>query len=88
MWNEKASASEENTITWDIERLIPAFQDDSPIPQSLPGMIELHGAAFYRTNAILPLLKQYNITFSLIPGGCTGLVQGLDVVVNRPLKMR
>jgi len=34
----------------------------------------------------LSLLKESDITPSLIPGGCTSLIQVIDVSVNRPLK--
>ncbi|KAF8249951.1 hypothetical protein K440DRAFT_640730 [Wilcoxina mikolae CBS 423.85] len=88
IWNEKTYANEETTIAWISEQLIPAFQEytDSSVPRSLPGMVALDAAAFHRTDAVLSLLRQYNITPSLIPGGCTSLIQVLDVVVNRPFK--
>lgn len=31
-------------------------------------------------------MKSHDITPSLIPSGCTGLIQVLDVSVNKPLK--
>ena len=40
----------------------------------------------HKTPALLDLLRHNNITPSLISGGCTGLVQPLDVSVNKPFK--
>jgi len=43
-------------------------------------------AQFHKTPAILEQLKSHKITPSFIPPGCTGLVQPLDISVNRPFK--
>ncbi|RPB01350.1 hypothetical protein L873DRAFT_1891494 [Choiromyces venosus 120613-1] len=40
----------------------------------------------HKTPAILDLLHQKNITPSIIPGSCTGLVQPLDVSGNKLFK--
>jgi len=40
----------------------------------------------HKTPAILDLLRSNKITPSFIPGGCTGLVQPLDISVNKPFK--
>jgi len=40
----------------------------------------------YKTRAVLERLRLPNITLSLIPGGCTSLVQPLDVSINQPFK--
>ena len=41
---------------------------------------------FHRTDKVLGLPRSCNISQSLISGGCTSLIQVLDVSVNRPLK--
>ena len=43
-------------------------------------------ASFHKTPAVLSKLKKKGITTSLIPGGCTGLLQPLDTAVNKPFK--
>ena len=35
---------------------------------------------------VLNTLRSHQITSSLVPVGCTGLVQPLDVALNKPLK--
>jgi hypothetical protein len=40
----------------------------------------------HKTGAVRKLLKKHDVTLSMVPGGCTGLVQPLDVSVNRPFK--
>ena len=40
----------------------------------------------HKTPAVLEKLRLHHITPSLIPGGCTSLVQPLDVSVNKPFK--
>lgn len=51
-----------------------------------PGLITLDAASFHKTQAVLTALRAANITPSTIPGGCTSLIQVLDVSVNRSLK--
>ena len=43
-------------------------------------------AAFHITDSILATLRENNIVPSIIPGGCTGLLQPLDTAVNKPFK--
>jgi len=43
-------------------------------------------AEFHKTPAVLAKLRSHSITPTLIPAGCTGLVQPLDVSVNHPFK--
>jgi len=40
----------------------------------------------YLTLAVSSLLKRQGVTLSVIPGGCTGYIQPLDVSLNKPLK--
>jgi len=39
-----------------------------------------------KTSPVWDVLRTHDITFSLVPGRCTGLVQPVDVSVNRPFK--
>jgi len=43
-------------------------------------------AAFHVTETILSTLRSNRIIPSIIPGGCTGLLQPLDTAVNKPFK--
>ncbi|RPA90191.1 hypothetical protein L873DRAFT_1635811, partial [Choiromyces venosus 120613-1] len=40
----------------------------------------------HKTPAVLQKMRSHGITPSLIPGGCTHLVQPLDVAINKPFK--
>lgn len=51
-----------------------------------PGLITLDAASFHKTQAVLNTLRAANITPSTIPGGCTSLIQVLDVFVNQSFK--
>ena len=57
-----------------------------PVLGGHPTLFALDLMGSHKTPAILDLLHSNNITPSLIPGGCTGLVQPLDVSVNKPFK--
>lgn len=59
--------------------VIPAFQ-------GLPSLLALDLCKSHKMLAVLNTLRAKQIIPSLIPGGCTGLVQPLDVSVNKPLK--
>ncbi|KAI8710466.1 hypothetical protein NCS52_01563600 [Fusarium sp. LHS14.1] len=43
-------------------------------------------ATFHKTDKVTDQLRQQKVTRALIPPGCTGQLQPLDVSVNRPLK--
>ena len=57
-----------------------------PVLGGRPTLFALDLMGSHKTPTVLNLLRQNNITPSLIPGGCTGLLQPLDVSVNKPLK--
>lgn len=59
--------------------VIPAFQ-------GLPSLLALDLCKSHKTPAVLNTLQAKQIISSLIPSGCMGLVQPLDVSVNKPLK--
>jgi hypothetical protein len=41
----------------------------------------------HNTTEVIAAFKQLKTTVSLIPGGCTGFVQVLDIALNQLLKM-
>ena len=40
----------------------------------------------HKTSSVRKILRSHDVILSLVPAGCTGLVQPLDVSVNRPFK--
>jgi hypothetical protein len=51
-----------------------------------PQLIALDAFKAHLTPAVHAELKKQKTTLLAIPGGCIGLVQPLDVSVNKPLK--
>ncbi|RPB05506.1 hypothetical protein L873DRAFT_1797893 [Choiromyces venosus 120613-1] len=47
-------------------------------------VLDLFGA--HKTEEVLDTFSANDIVVSMIPGGCTSLVQPLDVSINRPFK--
>ena len=50
------------------------------------GLLIMDYAAFYKTELALLKLRGHCILPALIPGGCTSLLQPLDVSINKPFK--
>ena len=50
------------------------------------GLIALDAAKFHRTALVKETLARNSITPSVIPGGTTGLIQVVDVVLNDRLR--
>lgn len=70
----------EQVFIQQIEREIaPAFE-------GRPSLFVLDAATFHKTDRVLNILSNYKIMPSMIPGGCTSLIQPLDVSINRPFK--
>jgi hypothetical protein len=78
-FNPKAYANAENMVEWLDEQVIPVL-DNQPTLLA----VDLFGG--HKTDTVLDTLTANDITISTIPGGCTGLVQPLDVSINRPFK--
>lgn len=78
-FNPTAYANSKNIIQWLDEQVIPVLDEQ---PTLL--VLELFGG--HKTDVILDTLLAHDITLSLIPSGCTGLVPPLDVSINRPFK--
>lgn len=100
-FNDEAYANENIILEWIHEQLIPVIHRcnpfQGPISDStglpcgtpainVPGLVSLDAASFHKTPAVLETLKRANITPSMIPAGCTSLIQVLNVSVNRPFK--
>lgn len=59
--------------------IIPAFE-------GRPSLFALDAAGFHKTGPILDAFAKAKIIPSMIPGGCTGLIQPLDISINHPMK--
>lgn len=78
-FNPTAYANSVNMIQWLDEQVVPIL-DNQPTLM----VLDLFGG--HKTDDVLDTFLAHDITVSTIPGGCTGLVQPLDVSINRPFK--
>jgi hypothetical protein len=46
----------------------------------------MDSASFHKTDDVKQLLKENQVTLAVIPPGCTGLLQPLDVAINKAFK--
>ena len=78
-FNSKAYANSTNMVEWLEDQLIPVLDGK-------PTLIALDLFGGHKTEEVLDTMKAHDITVSVIPGGCTSLLQPLDVSINRPFK--
>jgi len=78
-FNPKAYANSSNMVEWFDEQLIP-------ILEVRPTLLVLDLVRAHKTEEVLDTFSANDIDVSMIPGGCTSLVQPLDVSINRPFK--
>ena len=78
-FNPTAYANSENIQEWIEEQLVPALGGQ-------PALLALDLFGGHKTDNVLDTLKAHDITLSVIPAGCTGIVQPLDISINRPFK--
>lgn len=78
-FNEKAYMNDKLFLRYIDEHLIPVLG-------GRPTLFALDLIGSHKTPAVLDKLRSHNITPSLIPGGCTSLIQPLDVSINKPFK--
>jgi hypothetical protein len=57
-----------------------------PVLGIRPTLLVMDLLRSHKTSPVRDVLRAHDITLSLVPGGCTGLVQPVDVSVNRPFK--
>jgi len=58
----------------------------APALEGRPSLFALDLMGSHKTPAVLDILRSHQIIPSLIPGGCTSLLQPLDISINKPLK--
>ena len=51
-----------------------------------PSLLFLDSFSAHLTDKVKDTFKRYNTTIIVIPGGCTSVLQPLDVSVNKPVK--
>lgn len=78
-FNPTAYANSTNIVEWLEEQIVPVLEDQ-------PTLLAMDLFSAHKTEEVLDTLRANDITVSVIPGGCTGLVQPLDVSINRPFK--
>jgi hypothetical protein len=86
LWNPKAYANEDTMLHWikHIYRFSSAYSTLGV--EQEPRLLSLDAFSAHLTPAVLRVLKANRTTVSVVPGGCTGMVQVLDVSLNKPLK--
>ena len=57
-----------------------------PVLGGQPTLIALDMFGGHKTGEVLDTMHEHDITLSVIPGGCTGLMQPLDVSINQLFK--
>ncbi|RPA95364.1 hypothetical protein L873DRAFT_1932011 [Choiromyces venosus 120613-1] len=78
-FNEKVYMNDNLFLRYITDHLAPALK-------GCPSLFALDLMGSHKTPAVLDTLWNYQIIPSLIPGGCTSLLQPLDISINKPLK--
>ena len=82
-FNEEAWANEDTTLRWVKKQYLPATAYPS---KAVPRLLTMDSFTAQKTARVLQKLREINTIPSLIPAGCTGYVQVLDVAINKALK--
>lgn len=78
-FNKKGYMNDQLFLRYITNHLLPALE-------GRPTLFALDLMGSHKTSEVLDTLRQHQIIPSLIPGGCTSLVQPLDVSINKPMK--
>jgi len=87
LWDARVTV-EVNESAYNNEILFQKWLE-TELKQVLGGkeaLLVMDHASFHKTSNILSWLRDHLIVPALIPPGCTGLLQPLDVAVNKPFK--
>jgi hypothetical protein len=86
LWNPKAYCNEDTMLFW-IKHMYQFSSAYSTLSvEREPRLLSLDAFLPHLTPAVSCALKAQKVTISVVPGGCTGMVQVLDVSLNKPLK--
>lgn len=80
-FNETAYMNDTLFIWYLQQYVIPILTSEK-----FPSLFALDLCGSHKTQSVLDLLHSHDIIPSMIPAGCTSLVQPLDVSINKPLK--
>jgi len=78
-FNPKAYANSANIVEWLDQQVIAVLS-------GRPTLMALDMFGGHKTDEVLDTMRAHDITLSVIPGGCTSMVQPLDISINRPYK--
>jgi len=78
-FNSKAYVTTATILHWLLKQLLPELG-------GLPSLLIMDLLRSHRTKPVKKLLKKNDVTLSLVPAGCTGIVQLVDISFNRPFK--
>ena len=78
-FNSKAYATTATILRWLLKQLLPELG-------GLPSLLIMDLLRSHRTKPVKKLLKKNDVTLSLVPAGCTDIVQPGDISFNRPFK--
>lgn len=57
-----------------------------PVLNGLSSLFAIDLCSSHKTSLVLNIFHQHKVIPTLIPAGCTSLVQPLDLSINKPLK--
>lgn len=77
--SESAYNNEELLVTWLEKELFKELGGRG-------SLLVMDSASFHKTKKVRQLLRANQVTLAVVPPGCTGLLQPLDVAVNKPFK--
>lgn len=85
--NHSSVLVEFNTTAYMNDHLFPKYIELHllPVLENQPSLFAIDPYSSYKTPAVLKTLRHHKIMPSLIPAGCTSLVQPLDVSINKLL---
>lgn len=78
-FNPTAYANSNNVLQWSEEQLIRVLKGQ-------PTFLAIDLFSDHGTEEVVDNCRADDITSRIIPGGCAGVVQPLDVSINRPFK--
>ena len=71
-----------------VHVVLAAYIADTPPPPGIVPVILLDAYRVHMCQAVVDSIQALGIEVIHIPGGCTGILQPLDVGINRPYKVR